>query len=130
MGIKVLAGDFQNSSASGAKASFISALGAGAFSFPDPSVDFAWTPKAVRYGVDSIVELEEVSEDNKVQVLGAAGWGAVGALALGPAGLLAGLVVGARGKSVVFAVTFSDGKRALIEADKKTWLMIVAARFS
>lgn len=129
MGIEVLAGDFANSSASGARSSFSSALDGGAFYFPDPEVEFAWTPKTVRYATDSIAELEEISEDNKVRVLGAAGWGAIGALAHGPVGLLAGLVLGGRGKAVVFAVAFNDGKRALIKADKKTWLKIVAARF-
>ena len=125
MGIKVLAGDFKNRSENGAQAAFTSRL----FMFADPDAGFAWSPKYVSYGTSQIDELGEVSEDNKVRVLGAAGWGTLGAVVLGPVGLLAGLVLGGRGKALVFAVTFNDGKRALIEADQKTWKKIVAARF-
>ena len=58
---------------------------------------------------------------------GAAGWGTVGALAAGPFGLAAGLILGGRGKKIVFAVKFKDGKKALIEVDQKK--EIVAAQF-
>lgn len=128
MSIKVLAGDFPKSSASGAMATF-SAVGGGTFTFPDPDADFSFFGKYVHYHMSRVTELEEVSEHNKVRVLGAAGWGAVGALALGPAGLLAGLILGGRGKAVVFAVCFDDDRRALVQADQKTWTKIVAARF-
>ena len=123
--MKVLAGDFKTSSANGARADFHF----GRFSFPDPEVDFAWLPKHVHYTMSDVDDLDEVSEENKVQVLGAAGWGTVGALALGPVGLLAGLVLGGRGKKVVFAVKFNDGKRALVEVNQKVWKKIVVARF-
>ena len=96
---------------------------------PDPDAGFAWLPKYVNYDMSRIKQLDELSEDNKVSVLGAAGWGTIGALALGPVGLLGGLVLGGRGKAVVFAVTFDDGKRALIEADQKTWKKILMSRF-
>ena len=81
------------------------------------------------YHLSDVENLEEVSEENKVKVLGAAGWGTVGAIALGPVGLLAGLVLGGRGKNIVFAVTFKDCKRALLETDRKEWNRIIAARF-
>jgi hypothetical protein len=123
--MKVLAGDFKTSSENGASAAFRS----GRFSFPDPEVGFAWFPKLVHYDMGNVDELDEVSEENKVKVLGAAGWGTVGALALGPVGLLAGLILGGRGKQVVFAVKFYDGKRALVEVNQKVWKKIVAARF-
>ena len=123
--MKVLAGDFKTSSENGASADFRF----GMFSFPDPEVDFAWLPKLVHYKMSDVDELDEVSEENKVKVLGAAGWGTVGALALGPVGLLAGLILGGRGKQVVFAVKFNDGKRALVEVNQKVWKKIVVARF-
>ena len=128
MGLKVLAGDFPNSSANGASPTFTT-IGGGKLSFPDPDAGFALLPKLVHYPISRITDLEEISEDNKVSVLGAAGWGAVGALALGPVGLLAGLILGGRGKAVVFAVSFDDGKRALVQTDKRTWNKILAARF-
>ena len=119
--MKVLAGDFQTNSAIGASFSF------GMFSFPDPE---AWLPKLVHYEMSDVDELDEVSEENKVKVLGAAGWGTVGALALGPVGLLAGLVLGGRGKKVVFAVKFNDGKSALVEVNQKVWKKIAVERWS
>ena len=125
MGIKILAGDFKNSSENGARASFT----LGQFMLPDPDAGFAWLPKYVNYDMSRIRQLDELSEDNKVSVLGAAGWGTIGALALGPVGLLGGLVLAGRGKAVVFAVTFDDGKRALIEADQRTWKKILTSRF-
>ena len=124
--MKVLAGDFKTNSANGASADFRF----GMFSFPDPEVGFAWLPKLVHYKMSDVDELDEVSEENKVKVLGAAGWGTVGALALGPVGLLAGLVLGGRGKKVVFAVKFNDGKRALVEVNQKVWKKIAVERWS
>ncbi len=90
----------------------------------------AWFSKElVSYGIEKVDELEEISEENKAKVLSAVGWGAIGALALGPVGLLAGLFLGGRReKKVVFVVKFKDGKRALIETDQNGWKSIVAAR--
>ena len=81
------------------------------------------------YYASDIVEIEEITEENKVDVLGAAGWGAIGAVALGGAGLLAGLILGGRGKRVVFAIEFFDGRQALVQTDRSTWKKIVAERF-
>ena len=82
-------------------------------------------PSMQYYGSD-IKNIEEITEENKVRVLGAAGWGLLGTLVAGPFGLVAGAILGGRGKSVVFAVEFHDGKRALIETDGGTWKKIVA----
>ena len=98
-----------------------------AFILPDPK--HKWLPKNVSYSINQVKTLEQVTEHNQVKVLGAAGWGTAGALALGPIGLLAGLVLGGRGQTVVFAVEFTDGKRALIQTDQKGWKKVIAARF-
>ena len=79
--------------------------------------------------MDSVEEIQEITDENKVKVLGAAGWGALGGLALRPLGLIAGMVLGGRGKVVVCAVKFKDGKQALLEVNQKEWTNIVAARF-
>ena len=99
----------------------------GVFGLPDPK--HKWLRKEITYSMNNVKTLEQVTEHNKVKVLGAAGWGTAGALALGPIGLLAGLVLGGRGKTVVFAVEFTDGKRALIQTDQKGWKKVIAARF-
>lgn len=74
------------------------------------------------YFVDTdIAELEIVTEENKKRVLGTAGWGAAGAALLGPVGLLAGLLLGGKGKEITFACHFSDGKKILASTDQKTF---------
>ena len=43
---------------------------------------------------------------------------------------MAELVLGGRGKKVVFAVKFNDGKRALVEVHQKVWKKIAVERWS
>lgn len=84
-------------------------------------------PKTIKAG--EVAQLEQITEDNKVKVLGAAGWGVAGGVVFGPVGLLAGLVLGGRGKKVVFACHFHDGRKLLGETDMKTWTAMQAATF-
>ncbi len=127
--MKVLAGDFQTRTGSGAQANFIYSHPIGQFTFPDPNKELWFWPRHVTYYMDSVEEIQEITDENKVKVLGVAGWGALGGLALGPLGLIAGMVLGGRGKVVVCAVKFKDGKQALLEVNQKEWTNIVAARF-
>lgn len=55
-----------------------------------------------------------------------AGWAAVGAVALGPIGLLAGALAG---KKTVVAVEFRDGRRALMECASDEVAALKAACF-
>src|SRR3546814_10870207 len=50
----------------------------------------------------SIADLEPASEESVKRIGGTLGWGAAGALVLGPVGLLAGLLAGGRGTEVTF----------------------------
>lgn len=77
-------------------------------------------------------DLEEValaSEDSMKKVGGAVGWGLVGGLALGPVGLLAGLVLGGNKKEVTFVAKFKDGRKMLATTDAKTFTKIQAVVF-
>jgi hypothetical protein len=58
-------------------------------------------------------QLEQATEEAVISVGGAAGWGIAGGALLGPAGLLAGLVLGGRGKEVTFVCKFKDGRKFL-----------------
>ena len=120
MSFKVLAGDFTT--------------GNGSFMFGHFTLyatgQESWIPKSTSYTMRQVTDLQEINESNKVSVLGATGWGTLGAVALGPVGLLAGMVLGGRGKSVVFAVEFDDGKKALIQCSNKVWTKIIAAKFN
>jgi hypothetical protein len=71
--------------------------------------------------------VEVASEENIKKLSGTLGWGFVGAVALGPLGLLAGALVGGRKKEVTFIAEFSDGRKLLATTDKDTFIKIQAA---
>lgn len=58
-----------------------------------------------------IEKLELATEESVVSIGGAAGWGIAGSVLLGPIGLLAGLVLGGKGKDVTFICVFKDGRK-------------------
>jgi hypothetical protein len=72
----------------------------------------------------------EIATEERVKKLGGTvGWGLLGGALLGPAGMLAGLLVGGRGKRVVFTMQFSDGRKLLGSADGSTFTAIQTAAF-
>lgn len=73
--------------------------------------------------------VEVASEENVKKLGGTVGWGAAGALLLGPAGLLAGLLLGGKKKEVTFIAKFKDGRKFLGTTDSSTYTKIVAAVF-
>ncbi len=80
----------------------------------------------------NLTELETVeiaSEENVKKMGGTVGWGVVGALVLGPVGLLAGLLMGGRKKDVTFVAKFKDGRKLLATTDSKTFTKLQAAVF-
>lgn len=117
--LKVLSGDFK-------EAKFRSGLfqSHGTLLFPSPDW---WNPFLAKYPPERITKITEITEENKKDFTSAAGWAALGGLALGPLGLLAGAVFGGRKKSIYFAVILDDGRRAVIEAPPQEWARIVAA---
>lgn len=60
-----------------------------------------------------IEKLELATEESVISVGGAAGWGIAGSVLLGPAGLLAGLILGGRGQKATFICKFKDGRKFL-----------------
>jgi len=79
-----------------------------------------------------ITELEtvEIATEESVKKLGGTiGWGAAGAVILGPVGLLAGLLLGGKKKQVTFTVKFKDGRKLLASTDSKTFTKLQAAVF-
>lgn len=76
-----------------------------------------------------LASVEVASEENVKKVGGTIGWGAVGALALGPVGLLAGLLLGGKKKEVTFVAVFKDGRRLLATTDSVGFTKLRAAVF-
>lgn len=73
--------------------------------------------------------IEIATEDSVKKLGGTVGWGAAGALLLGPVGLLAGLLLGGKKKEVTFIAKFKDGRKLLATTDSKTFTKLQAAVF-
>ena len=59
---------------------------------------------------------------------GKIGWGLAGAIALGPVGLLAGLLLGGKQKKeVTFVAIIKDARKLLATTDNKTFIKLKAA---
>lgn len=111
--IKVHAGDFDT----------IDTMGKD-FLVPGKSV---WKVNKIPFTDLESVEL--ASEESVKKVGGTVGWGAAGAVILGPVGLLAGLLLGGRKKKVTFVAKFKDGRKLLGTTDSKTFTKLQAAIF-
>lgn len=83
--------------------------------------------------IDLKSHLESVAiqtEDETRSLLGAAGWGLVGSMLLGPTGLVLGALWGARKqKEVCFDARFKDGRKFLAVADVPTFQKLKAVTF-
>lgn len=77
-----------------------------------------------------ISSFEVVTEDNKASIMGKVGWGAVGAIALGPLGLLAGVIGGGNRRDRVMAIETRHGKRVLLKGSAKDVEQFTAATFN
>lgn len=80
-----------------------------------PSIKSWW--KLERVAPSQIVEFKIVTEDNIKTISGTLGWGTAGALALGPVGLLAGLLLGGKKKHVAFFCRFADGRKLMAKSE-------------
>lgn len=83
-----------------------------------------------RVQLEDVASFEVVTEENKASILGKVGWGAVGALALGPLGLLAGVLGGGNRRDRVMAVEFRDGRRILLKGNAKDVEQFTAGTFN
>lgn len=79
--------------------------------------------------ITQLDSVEAASEESVKKIGGTVGWGAAGALVLGPVGLLAGLLLGGRKKEVTFVAKFKDGRKLLATTDNGTYTKLQAAVF-
>jgi len=80
------------------------------------------------YGVKAMQELAIADEKTGVKVMGAVGWGTVGALVAGPVGVIVGGLLGGRGETITFIGKFNDDKTIMGQVPKKVWLKMLADR--
>jgi hypothetical protein len=119
MTLKVLAGDFTNKRRT-------NKCGPAGFSLWPKDRKFHWSPEQIP--MSQIEILEQASEENVKKIGVSLGWGLAGAVALGPVGLLAGLLLGGKKTEITFFSKFKDGRKLVATVDSKTWARIVAAR--
>jgi hypothetical protein len=114
--IKVHAGDFLK--------------GEGQLSFGSLTLktkEHSWVGEAIP--LSALETVEVASEESVKKVGGTVGWGAAGAVILGPVGLLAGLLLGGRKKEVTFVAKFKDGRKLMATTDNKSFTKLKAAVF-
>lgn len=117
--INIHAGDFKKDMAAG----FL--IADNKFYFGVPGKVF----QTEKIPIADVEELEVATEDSVKKLGGTVGWGLAGAVLLGPVGLLAGLLLGGKKKTITFVCKFKDGRKFLGTTDSKTWTQIIAARF-
>lgn len=88
-------------------------------------VDGKFWPEKI-YPTD-LALVDVATEESVIRVGGAAGWGFAGSVVLGPVGLLAGLLLGGRGKDVTFICLLRDGRKFIATAPAKTFNKIKRA---
>lgn len=79
--------------------------------------------------VADIAQVDIITQENSTSVLGKAAWATAGALALGPAGLLAGAIGGGNTNKTQALVTFTDGKSVLLSGKAKAINFVVQAAY-
>lgn len=78
---------------------------------------------------DQFETVEVASEESVKRIGGTIGWGAAGAVLLGPVGLLAGLLLGGKKKEVTFVARLKDGRKLLGATDNKVYMQIMSNVF-
>ena len=92
-------------------------------------IEGKWTPKVTAIKKNQVQSVDVATEDNIVKLGGAAGWGLAGGLLLGPAGLLAGAVLGGRGKKTAFVMILKDGRKFIGECKTKDYTKLISYTF-
>ncbi len=98
----------------------------GILSLPSPQPT---TGKLEALSLNRLASVQIATEDKVKKMSGSFGWGAVGLIALGPLGALAGVLAGGNKKEVTFIADFRDGRQILASTDGKTFTKIQAAAF-
>jgi hypothetical protein len=121
MALKVLAGDFPIGSVAAVPLSFLG----------NPKYLTLRTGmlKYNNYKSDDFLSVTQINQQNQTSIMAKLGWGGIGALALGPLGMIAGALGGGNKSTAVVAVEFKDGKRAMLEGKTKEITHVIALGF-
>lgn len=65
-----------------------------------------------------LTQWARITEENKQKIVATLGWGALGAVLLGPLGFALGAFLGGRKKYIYVAASFGDDKKCVLELSK------------
>lgn len=82
------------------------------------------------FGMAAVESVEVITQETVKRGAKAWGWGLAGAAVFGPAGLVAGAVVGGNENRTTFAVTLANGQRFLAVAASGVYKHFLAATFA
>ncbi|HBR2523937.1 TPA: hypothetical protein L9P96_004113 [Klebsiella pneumoniae] len=77
---------------------------------------------------DKLLSLEVCTEHNVKKIGGALGWGIVGGMLAGPAGIIAGAFLGGNKKEVTFVAEMKDGRKFMGTTDSKAYTDLTASK--
>lgn len=87
----------------------------------------AGTGERIPLTSETVEDLSVATEENVKRIGGTVGWGAAGAVLLGPVGLLAGLLAGGRKKETTFVLLLKDGRKLLATVDNKAYVKMAGS---
>ena len=73
-----------------------------------------------------LIDVQPISARSKKSIMDAIGVGAIGSLAFGNAGFIAGLILGGNKREASFVATLSDGRRFIAKAKPRVVDKIIA----
>ncbi|EGQ8129878.1 MULTISPECIES: hypothetical protein [Vibrio] len=73
-----------------------------------------------------IKSIDAASEESVKKIGGTLGWSVVGGAIAGPVGLLAGALLGGKGKDVTFVAELDDGRKFMGTVDNKSFTKLKA----
>ena len=85
--------------------------------------------KSVNLDKSNVKSYEIITEETKKSVASGVIRGGVGAVLLGPVGLLAGALSAKNKGDFLISIEFHDGKKSLIDVDEKIYKSIVSKCF-
>ncbi len=80
--------------------------------------------------LDQIESADPITQENQSSILGKLGWGTAGGIALGPIGLLAGVLGGGNRSTMLMAIKFKDGRKVLLQGKSSEMKTLLGSAFS
>lgn len=77
---------------------------------------------------DKFNQLDLCTEKNVKKIGGALGWGVIGGILAGPAGIIAGSLIGGNKKEVTFIIEFKDGRKLMGTTDLNAFNQLMASK--